>query len=81
MTSVEEHDTADTVLLFECLQVSPLSVADIRCGTDRESLLSKVRTIVLQGEEFRPFVRRKDELSVNDHVLLWGSRVIVPMKV
>ena len=50
-------------------------------------LLSKVRAFVLQGwpshlqgEEFKPFVRRKDELSVNDHVVLWGNRVIVPPK-
>ena len=35
----------------------------------------------LEGEEFRPFIRRKDELSVSDRVLLWGSRVIVPPKV
>ena len=35
----------------------------------------------LAGEEFQPFVRHKDELSVSDHVLLWGSRVIVPLKV
>ena len=34
----------------------------------------------LEGEEFRPFVHRKDELSVNDHVLLWGSRLVVPPK-
>ena len=30
----EEPDTGDTVLLFECLQVSPLSVSNIRRGTD-----------------------------------------------
>ena len=34
----------------------------------------------LEGEEFRPFVGRKDELSVNDRVLLWGNGVIVPPK-
>ena len=49
--------------------------------------LAKVRTFVLQewpihleGEEFQPFVCHKDELSVSDHVFLWGSRVIVPPK-
>ena len=34
----------------------------------------------LEGEEFRPFVHHKDELSVNDRVLLWGSTVIVSPK-
>ena len=73
--------------LFECLQVAPLSVADARRGTDRDPLLAKVRTFVLQGwpiqlegEEFQAFGRGKDELSVSDHVFLWGSRVIVPPK-
>ena len=87
MTPVE-NDTAHTVLLFECLQVSPLSITNIRSGTDRDLLLSKERTFVFQGwpthlqrENFRPFVRHKDELSVNDLVLFWGNRVIVPPKV
>ena len=85
-TPAEDQLTGNTVLLFECLQVSQLSVSNIRRGTDQDPLLAKVRTFVLQGwpmhlegEEFRPFVRRKDELSVNDCVLLWGSRAIVPL--
>ena len=48
-TPVEEQPTGDTVLLFKCLQVSPLSIVDIRCGMNRDPLLSKVRTFVLQG--------------------------------
>ena len=34
----------------------------------------------LNEEEFRPFVRQKDELSMCLRVILWGSRVIVPLK-
>ena len=41
-TPAEQPDTRDTILLFECLQVSPLNVTDIRRGTDRDPLLSKV---------------------------------------
>ena len=87
-TSTDNQATGGTVLLFERLQVSPLSVSDVHRRTDQDPLLAKVRTFVLQGwpihlegEEFQPFVRRKDELSVSDHVLLWGSRVIVRPKV
>ena len=75
------------MLLFECLQVSPLSVFDICHGTDHDPLLAKVQTFVLQGwpmhlegEEFQPLVRRKDELAVSNHVLLWSTRVVVPPK-
>ena len=36
--------------------------------------------IHLEGEEFQSFVSCKDELSVSNHVLLWGSKVVVPQK-
>ena len=32
------------------------------------------------AEEFRPYVRRKSELSVDEGCMLWGSRVVVPEK-
>ena len=74
--------------MFECLSVSPPSSSDIRRGTDRDQTLAKVRNFVLQGwpphlteEEYQLFWQRRDELSVSDHVLLWGCRVVVPPKV
>ena len=30
------------------------------------------------GEEFKPFTSRKDELSLQDGCILWGSRVVIP---
>ena len=79
--------TGDTVLLFECLQGSPLSVSDIHHWTDCDPILAKVRTFVLQRwssqlaeEEFQLFWHRRHELLVSDHVLLSGSRVIAPQK-
>ena len=73
----------ETVLLLETLQ-GPMSAKQVRSLTDRDPLLSKVRRMVQQGwhytgdEEMRPFTHRKDELSVQDGCLLWGSRVIIP---
>ena len=79
--------TGDTISLFECLQVSLLSVSYIHHWTDRDPVLAKVRTFVWQGwpshlagEEFQPFVHRRQELPVCNNVL-WSSRVIVPPKV
>ena len=76
-TSTVMQLTVDNILLFECLQVSPLSVSDIRRWTDCNPISAKVKTFVLQGwpshlarEEFQPYWRRKHELSVNDHILL-----------
>ena len=48
------------------------------------SVLSTVRKMVLQGwqhtddTKLLPFSRRKDELSVQDGCILWGSWVIIP---
>ena len=86
-TPISTSPPGETVLLFECLSVAPLTVTDIRRGTDRDPQLSRIRTYTLQGwpsslteGELQPYWRRRDEISVSDHILLWGSRVIVPPK-
>lgn len=76
----------DCVLLFECLQVDPLSAADIKKWTDRDPILSKVRSFLLQGwpthlegeEGLQPYLRRQEELSTENGCVMWGSRVVVP---
>ena len=73
----------ETILLLDSLH-EPVSATKIKQWTDRDPLLSSVRRMVQQGwryssdEKVRPFARRKDELSVQDGCLLWGSRVVVP---
>ena len=77
---------ADTILLTETPHTSPATAQQIRQWTDKDPLLSRVRTLVLQGwrdgeeEEMRLFNRRSEELSVQDGCVLWGSRVIIPKK-
>ena len=77
---------ADIVLLMETLQASPITAEHIRQWTNKDPLLSHVRTLVLQGwknedeERMKPFNRRSSELSVQNGCLLWGSRVVVPKK-
>ncbi len=62
-----------------------MTAKNIKVWTDRDRVLSRVRSLVVQGwpdrveeEDLQPYHRRKDELSVQDGCLLWGSRVIVP---
>ena len=49
-----------------------------------EAVGLRLRNLVLQGwhdgedEEILPFNRRKQELSMQDGCVLWGSRVVVP---
>ena len=68
----------ETVLLLDTLH-GPVTAIQIKHWTDRDPLLSSVRNWVLQGcqfpnkEELRPFIGRKDELSVQDGCILWGN--------
>ena len=67
---------ADIILLMETLQTSPVTAQQIRQWMDKDPLLSRVRTLVLQGwrdgevEEMRPFNRRSEEQSVQDGCVL-----------
>ena len=71
---------------MEHLTTTPVSTRQIKHCTDRDPLLSKVKRYVQQGwpeavsEEnvMKPYERRKNELSLQDGCVLWGSRVIIP---
>ncbi len=74
----------ESVFLLERLNDSPVSAKQITIWTERDKVLSKVKRFVLQGwpptvmdAEMKPFEKRKNELSVQDGCILWGSRVVV----
>ena len=72
--------------VMQHLENTPVTAADIKMWIDKDPLLSKVRRFVLMGwpgdetgdDTLRPYTARKDELSVHNGCLLWGSRVVVP---
>ena len=73
-------ESGDTSLLFEVLQVDPLSPQLIKRWTDYDPVLSKVRNFVwhgwssdVEGEEFQPYVHRQAELCVEIGCVLWGK--------
>lgn len=76
----------DTVLMLQSLSdaSSVVTATAIRKWTDKDPVLSLVRRMVLHGwerqvkPEFKPYEQRKDELSVQDGCILWGSGVVVP---
>ena len=61
-----------------------MTAIQIKHWTDRDPLLSSVKNWILQGchfsnkKELRPFIGRKDKLSVQDGCILWGNRVVIP---
>ena len=70
--------------MMDMLQGPPVNARDIQRRTDQDPLLWQVRNLILQGsrlleeEEMQPFNNRRDELSMQDGFVLWGSRVVVP---
>ena len=78
--------TKRSVCILENLCMTVLLPVRIKWGMDRDPLLSCVKENVLRGwrdvsasdEEMRPFQSRKNDLSVHDGSILWGSRVVVP---
>ena len=63
------------------------SAANVKDWTDKDDVLSKVKRCLLLGwpsdtttlgAEFKPYLTRKDKLSLQDGCILWGSRVLIP---
>nr|XP_023665672.1 LOW QUALITY PROTEIN: uncharacterized protein K02A2.6-like [Paramormyrops kingsleyae] len=79
------HVPPETVFSLEKLSETPVKASQVRLWTERDLVLSKVKTFLLQGwpkivqsEELRPYMKRKAELSLQDGCIFWGTRVVVP---
>jgi len=75
----------ETILLTELLEDTPLCSDQISLWTARDPLMSQVLRYVQHGwpsdkpsEILKPYCVRKNELSIQDGCLLWGSRVVIP---
>ena len=75
-----------SVLALSTLDETPINSDQIEKWTSADPVLSQVRRFVEQGwseqtpPEFDCYRHRKDELSVQQGVLFWGTRVIIPPK-
>ena len=74
----------ETILVLDMLNSLPVIAEHIKQWTNRDSVLSRVRTMIQRGwqdsseTDLMPYQRRKNELSVHDGCVLWGCQVIVP---
>ena len=77
---------AEMVLLMETLDSSPVTARHVRTWTDRDPLLSKVRSLTQQGwtpqteEELKPYQKRREELSVQDGCVCVEAALSFPRK-
>ncbi|XP_054282540.1 uncharacterized protein K02A2.6-like [Macrosteles quadrilineatus] len=85
---VSHVDVCTEVMNNFCVvkDIAPITALHIGKMTDKDPILSKVRDFVMYGwtssvePELAIFLRKKDELSVEQGCLLWGSRVVIPKK-
>ena len=74
----------ETIALLEHLAIVPLTASQIRNITDCDPTLAKVKQFTQKGwpasirdGQLHPYWARRNEISIEDGVLLWGSRVII----
>lgn len=83
-TPPQENTPGEITLSINMLQSLPVTAKDVRSWTARGPTLAKVHTMFSSGwkdgtdPSLKPFTQRRDELSLDDGCILWGSRVIVP---
>ena len=78
----------DWTMLVNFLDWSPVTSANVKSETTKDPILSKLYKYcesglwepALKDPIFSPYVRRKDELSLQCGCILWGTRIIIPNK-
>jgi len=75
----------ETIALLEQLASIPLTATQIKSMTGRDPVLAKVKQYTRTSwpatvpiKQLHPYWIKQEELSLEDGVLLWGSRVIIP---
>ena len=85
----KELPGSDPVEIYNLSQIDslPVSANDIKRETRRDHVTSKVLDFTLNGwtekpqdERLKPYYTRRNELSVQHGCLMWGIRVIIPLK-
>ena len=81
----EDQDAAATAMFkISLIGELPLAATDIAAETNKDDVLSQVYRFVLEGwpqrgvdDSLKPFYQRKDQLTMDQGCLLWGTRVII----
>ena len=82
----EKDVPGETVFSLNVLDSTPITSEQVKRWTNNDPVLSRVKKWLLEGwpmncdEKFQPFFRRRQELSLECGVILWGSRVVIPEK-
>ena len=81
----EDSTEATESAIYTVQYQLPVLAKDIAEETRTDKILSKVFELTLNGwpdkcndQELLPYAHKKDQLSVEQGCILWGSRVIIP---
>ncbi|XP_043232594.1 uncharacterized protein K02A2.6-like isoform X1 [Amphibalanus amphitrite] len=82
-------EPGETLHLVEMMDASPVTAAVVRLATERDATLSRVLQYTRDGwpedrsgesPELSAYRTKQGELSIQNGCLLWGARVVIPVK-
>ncbi|XP_038065755.1 uncharacterized protein K02A2.6-like [Patiria miniata] len=81
----DESAVKSRINLLDDVDGRPVDAQEVKVLTDKDPLLSKVRSYILRGwpeghikGEMSSYTTKQLELSLEDGVVLWDSRVVIP---
>ncbi|XP_011883701.1 PREDICTED: uncharacterized protein K02A2.6-like, partial [Vollenhovia emeryi] len=84
----EEEDSKDIKLITtENIEMLPVTLKEIRTATARDKVLSKVLSFISskwpnsigkEDEDLHSYFRKREELTIQQGVIMWGIRVVIP---
>jgi hypothetical protein len=83
--NVETSNEDPSIFHFSLIDELPVKAEEIATATRNDPLLSRAYEYTMSGwpqdfdEELKPYANRRDELSCECGILLWGLRVCVPV--
>ena len=75
------------LLQVEKLEELPVKASDLAAETNRDPVLKQVKNFILKGwpkqvtqKALQPYLRHRNELTVQNGCILYGIRVVIPPK-
>eukprot|EP00731_Ephydatia_muelleri_P018713 Em0011g753a len=82
----EEEETEASIFNMVQIETLPVTAGQLRNKSRQDKELSKVMRYLQNGwpemvtAELQPYEAKKTELTIENHTLLWGMRVVIPRK-
>ena len=84
--AIESELPVDNLIYTIQIATLPVTADLIRDHTDKDEILTRVITYLQEGkwpdnidDNLQPYYKKRDEISIEDGMLLWGLRVILPI--